>query len=126
MITAIGRVMIYVNNPRAVADFWIHKIGFVEIQQQPAPDNTVSVEIAPAKQADTSFVLFSKDMIAKYEPELTLGTPSIMLNCSNLEQTHTDLQAKGVAASEIAEMGGLKTFNFPDNEGNYFAIREVK
>lgn len=126
MIDAIGQVMLYVKDPRSVADFWVQKLGFVELEQQPAPDGTISVEIAPTKQAGTSFVLFSRDVIAKYEPELTLGTPSILLNSHDLDASHKDFAAKGVAVGEVMTMQGMRTFNFSDNEGNYFAVREVK
>lgn len=125
MIDAIGRVMLYVNNPRSVADFWVQKIGFVELNQAPAPDGTISVEIAPSKQADTTFVLFDRNVIAKYEPELTLGTPSVLLSCSDIDATHKIYASKGVAVGEIMTVQGMRTFNFPDNEGNYFAVREL-
>lgn len=126
MIDAIGRVMLYVNNPRSVADFWVQKIGFIELSQNPAPDETVSVEIAPSKQADTTFVLFDRNVIAKYEPELTLGTPSILFSCSDIEETHKAYAARGISVGEIVTIQGMRTFNFPDNEGDYFAVRELE
>lgn len=125
MIESIGRVMLYVKDPRSVANFWIDKLGFVQLDEQPAPDNTISVEVAPSKKADTSFVLFSSDVIAKYSPELTLGTPSILLSTKNINELHASLKAKGVAVGDIVDMEGMLTFNFPDNENNYFAVRQV-
>ncbi len=125
MIEAIGRVMLYVMNPRAVADFWIEKIGFIEIGEQPGPDNTVSVEIAPKAGADTTFVLFSREVIAKYEPDLTLGVPSILLSSSDLDADFAAFTAKGVTMGKLIEMQGMRTFNFADIEGNYFAVREM-
>lgn len=126
MIDAIGRVMLYVKNPREVADFWVGKVGFVEIAQQAAPDDTVSVEIAPTGRAETTFVLFSRDVIAKYEPELTLGTPSILFSSRDLEAAYAQMKAKGVTVGDLVDMQGMRTFNFADCEGNYFAVREVK
>lgn len=126
MIDGIGRIMLYIKDPRAVADFWVQKVGFVEIGQQPGPDGTVVVEIAPAKLPGTTLVLYSRDVIAKYEPELSLGTPSILLSSHNLDDTHKAMRAKGVAVGEITEAQGMRTFNFPDIEGNYFAVREVE
>lgn len=125
MIHAIGRVMLYVQDPKKAAEFWIEKMGFVKIEERPAPGRTVSIEIAPTLQADTRFVLYNKEMIAKYEPGLTLGIPSILLSCENLEETNEQLKEKGVHVGEIVVMQGVKTFNFADNEGNYFAVREA-
>ncbi|MFV0400894.1 MAG: VOC family protein [Oscillospiraceae bacterium] len=126
MIDSIGRVMLYVGDPRAVADFWTQKVGFVEIGQQPGPDGTVQVEVAPTAQADTTFVLYSREMISKYEPEMSLGIPSILFSSRNLDDTHRGLQEKGVPVGEITETGGMRSFNFSDIEGNYFAVREVR
>ncbi len=125
MIDAVGRVMLYVNNPREVADFWTQKLGFVEVDTKPGPEGTLQIEVTPTKGADTTLVLFNREVIARLEPELPLGAPSILFSCHNLEETHKTLKAKGVQVGEIGEIEGMKTFNFPDIEGNYFAVREV-
>lgn len=126
MIEAVGQVMLYVQNPRVVADFWVRQAGFVELGQQVGPEGAVVIEVAPSLQADTTLVLYSRDMVAKYEPELSLGTPSIVFSSRNLAETHRTLQANGVKTGEPTEIYGMLTFNFADNEGNYFAVREIK
>lgn len=122
MIDSIGQVMLYVKNPIAVADFWIDKIGFVVIGQAPAPGGSNSIEIAPTPQSVTHFVLFDREQIAKMDPELNLGTPSIMFNTNNVSELHKKLEAEGITVGKIIDIMGKKTFNFSDPEGNYFAV----
>ncbi len=126
MIDKFGQVMVYVKDPRAVADFWITKVGFIEKGVTPSDTGTLCVEIAPNNDSDTSLVLFDRLVVEQAEPKLSLGTPSILFSSYNLEETRTNLQNKGVNVGEIIEMQNQKTFNFSDIEGNYFAIREVK
>lgn len=58
-------------------------------------------------------------------PEMNLGTPSILMETKNILQLHNELEKNGVEVSQISDMGGMKSFHFPDPEGNHFAVREV-
>ncbi|MFJ7408568.1 MULTISPECIES: VOC family protein [unclassified Lysinibacillus] len=123
MIQQIGQVMLYVNDQDAAVAFWTEKIGFVVVA-----DNTEAemrwVEIAPTKDAQTSFVLHNKEMIAKMQPELNLETPSIMFYADNITEMYQDFQTKGIKVGDLVMMPMGRVFNFADHENNYFALVE--
>lgn len=125
MIDKFGRVMVYVENPRAVADFWIEIIGFKEIEVGNGETGVLSVEIAPNDHSDTNIVLFDRDFVAKNSPIVNLGSPSILFSTFDIQEMRRNLVEKGVQCGEIMEFGGMTTFNFSDIEGNYFAVREI-
>lgn len=125
MVNKFGKVMVYVNNPRAVADFWIHKVDFVEIQENKNDSKVISVEVSPNKDCEASIVLFDREIVAKMSPELNLGTPSILLSSFDVEGMRATLIERGVNVGEIIKMQNQKTFNFSDIEDNYFAVAEI-
>lgn len=83
-----------------------------------------SIEIAPTKEAETSFVLHNKELVGKMHPELNLGTPSLMFFTENLDQLYSNLKNKKVTVGEIVEIPSGRIFNFADSEENYFAVME--
>lgn len=82
--------------------------------------------VAPLATAEVQLVLQDKTKMEKYHPELHLGTPSIMMQSEDLDKTYEHFIENGIKANPIMEMAGMRFFNFPDNEDNYFAIKEVK
>ena len=62
----------------------------------------------------------------KCQPELNLGTPSLMFFSENLDQLYEDLSNKNITVGEIVNMPSGRVFNFADNEENYFAVMEKK
>lgn len=126
MISRFGKVMIYVNDPRAAADFWVGKIGFIEVGAEQYEGGTLSVELTPDLRSDASIVLFDRGVVEKMSPELHLGTPSILFMSPDAREMRETLMRRGVTVGETAERGGSITFNFSDPEGSYFAVQEIK
>ena len=62
----------------------------------------------------------------KCQPELNLGTPSLMFFSEKFEQLHSDLINKNVTVGEIMNMPSGRVFNFADSENNYFAVMEKR
>lgn len=124
MITKIGQIMLYVNNQDEALRFWTEKVGFSVISEDDNGQGMRWIEIAPTKDAETSFVLHNKALIAEMQPELNLNTPSLMLFTDNLDDLYKDLNEKQVTVGDIVTMPSGRVFNFADNEGNYFAVRE--
>ncbi len=81
------------------------------------------IEIAP-KGAATSIVLHSKALVAKMNPDMNLGTPSLMYFTEKFDELYCDLRNKNVKVGEIVELPTGRVFNFADNEENYFAVAE--
>ncbi|GLC90030.1 VOC family protein [Lysinibacillus piscis] len=123
MIQQIGQVMLYVNDQDAALKFWTEKIGFVVVAEQNEAGMRW-IEIAPSTEAQTSFVLHNKEVIAKMQPELNLGTPSIMFYANNIEALYQDFQTKGIKVGDLVTMPMGRVFNFADPENNYFALIE--
>ena len=124
MINKVGQIMLYVNDQDESVKFWTEKVGFTLISEQTSGQGMKWFEIAPSKDAETSIVLHNKKLIAKMEPELNLGTPSLMFYTKDLEKLHYDLSNKNINVGKIVEMPSGRVFNFSDNEQNYFAVME--
>lgn len=125
MINRFGKVMVYVYNPRKVADFWIEKIGFTEENIVENENGVFSVELKVNKPSDASIVLLDKKIVEQMSPEVDLATPSIMFSSDNIADTRNQFIDAGIAVGEIVDNGNSKTFNFADNESNYFVVEET-
>ncbi|WP_078380780.1 VOC family protein [Sutcliffiella halmapala] len=124
MINKIGQIMLYVNNQDEAVNFWTEKLGFSVISDENNGQGMRWIEIAPTKDAETSIILHNKELIAKMDSGLNLGTPSLMFFSENLEKLFNDLSSKNVTVGEIVNMPSGRVFNFADSENNYFAVME--
>lgn len=124
MFSQVGQIMLYVNNQVKAMEFWTEKLGFTVIAEENNQQGFSWIEIAPKKNAETSIILHSKDVVAKMSPELNLDTPSLMFFTDNLDQLYSDLLKNKVTVGEIVNMPTGRVFNFADNEDNYFAVME--
>ncbi|WP_042197350.1 VOC family protein [Paenibacillus camerounensis] len=124
MIKQIGQVMLYVNDQDQALRFWTEKVGFIKVSEADNGQGLRWIEIAPAAGLQTSFVLHNKQLIAEMQPELNLGTPSILLFADDLDTLYKDFQAKGITVGDLVDMPDGRVFNFADDENNYFAIMQ--
>lgn len=102
------------------------KVGFQIIAEENNGNGFCWIEIAPAKETGTSIVLHDKALIAKMQPELNLGTPSLMFFSNDLDRLYKDLSEKNVTVGQVVDLPTGRAFNFADNENNYFAVMERK
>ncbi|WP_105149911.1 VOC family protein, partial [Streptococcus suis] len=114
-----------VNNPEAAAKFWNEKVGFERVERQEQGPQ-VSYVIAPKVDSDVQFVLHDKAAVAEMHLEMFLGIPSILMASADVEKTYQEFIERGVNANPVMDLGFMKTFNFSDEEGNYYAVQEVK
>ncbi|HYG57825.1 MAG TPA: VOC family protein [Symbiobacteriaceae bacterium] len=126
MINRIGQIMLYVNDQDKAVRFWTEKAGFVVVGEDNGVQGIRWTEIAPAQGAQTSFVLHDKEVIARMEPELNLGTPSIMFYTNDLDGLYQAFQEKGITVGELVTIPTGRVFNFADDENNYFAVMEKR
>lgn len=124
MINKVGQIMLYVHDQDKAVKFWTEKLGFSIISEEVIREGIKSIEVAPSKDSETSIVLQNKGFIAKMEPEMNLGTPSLMFFTNNLNELYIELSNKNVTLGEIVTMPQGKVFNFADYEDNYFAVME--
>ncbi|WP_427107683.1 VOC family protein [Lysinibacillus xylanilyticus] len=126
MINKIGQIMLYVNNQNEAKEFWTEKVGFSVISEQDNGQGMKWIEISPTEEAETKIILHNKELIAKMQPELNLGTPSLMFFSEDIDKLYNDLLNKNVIVGEMVNMPSGRVFNFADNENNYFAVMESK
>lgn len=126
MINKLGQVMLYVNNQDDSVAFWTEKVGFHVIAEENNGQGFRWIEIAPEKDSATSIILHNKEFVAKMNPGMNLGTPSLMFFTDKFEELYSDLSNKGVKVGEIVNMPAGRVFNFADDEENYFAVMEKK
>ncbi|EHZ7830496.1 VOC family protein [Listeria monocytogenes] len=124
MIEKIGQVMLYVENQAAVRDFWVEKLDFVVVSEEVVNGEIQWIEIAPTKGVETTFVLQNKKKVAEMNPEMNLGTPSILLFGNNVADLYDEYKNKGITVGDLVDLPMGRVFNFSDNEGIYFAICE--
>lgn len=125
MINKLGQVMVYVEDQDKAVEFWTEKAGFTVIADEGSKEQGLRwIEIAPTEDAATTIVLHDKEVISKLSPELDLGTPSLMFYTDSVDQLYTDFKKRGVTTGELVNMGVGRSFNFADDEENYFAVME--
>ncbi|MDM8150593.1 VOC family protein [Priestia megaterium] len=125
MIKKVGQIMVYVNDQDQAVKFWTEKMGFQVMCEQKNEQGLRWIELAPVTGAETTIILHDKQLIAKMQPELNVGTPSLLFFTENVDELYSDLTAKGVTVGEIVSMPSGKVFNFSDREDNYFAVMET-
>jgi lactoylglutathione lyase len=123
MINILGQVMLYVTNQNEAVKFWTEKVGFV-VKLDQNNGQMRWIEIAPGNDVETTIVLHDKELISKMQPELNLGTPSLMFFSENLDKLYSELVSKNVNVGEIVKMPSGRVFNFSDSENNYYAVME--
>ncbi|MDF2911402.1 MAG: hypothetical protein K0Q56_2283 [Sporolactobacillus laevolacticus] len=126
MIHKLGQIMLYVNNQDDSLKFWTEKAGFHLVSKEDNGQGLRWFEIAPSEEAETSIVLHNKELIAKMQPELNLGTPSLLFFTEDLDALYKNFTDKKITVGNIVTMPTGRVFNFADNEGNYFAVLERK
>lgn len=124
MINKVGQIMLYVNDQDACRNFWTEKVGF-EVVSEVDMGVMRWIEIAP-KSAATTIILHNKEAVAKMNPGMNLGTPSLMFFTDSFDALYSDLKNKSVKVGDIVNLPSGRVFNFADDEDNYFAVMESK
>lgn len=121
MINKIGKIKIYVNDQEEAKKFWIEKLDFiVKFEQQVSP-SVKWIEIAPSENDMTSFILWDKNIMEDNE---VATHPYIMLQTDNIKNTYDVLKSKGVEVDELIHMAFGKKFDFKDQDGNRYVVRQ--
>ena len=116
--------MLYIEDLDEAKKFWTEKLGFVSLNDIKDPSDMRQIEIT-TKQNGASIVLIDKSIFSQMEPELNLGTPSLMFFTEDAEKLYRDFSNKKIIVGKLVTMpSGEKVFNFADDEGNYFAVME--
>jgi lactoylglutathione lyase len=119
------KVMVYVDHPEACEKFWIQDVGFVLKEEGVGPEETKTYFITTDEEASFGIRLFKKDAVARFSPEISLATPSLLFGVRDVRGMHDRLAKNGVTVTDVMTMGDMTTFSFCDLEGHYFAVKGV-
>lgn len=125
MITGFGNLMIYVHDVRAVANFWVHKLGFIELHEHEFEGEVIGVDITHNPDSDAGITLYDRAVVATMSPEVNLGAPSVLFTAPDVTEMRELLISDGVTVGDVVTHGDMTSFNFSDPEGNWFAVKEV-
>ncbi|ELK44863.1 VOC family protein [Halobacillus sp. BAB-2008] len=125
MFQKLGQVMVYVEDQDRAVDFWKEKLGF-HVRSEEKESGMRWIELVPEETSETSIVLHDKAFVQKMDPEMNLGTPSLMFFTDDLDHLYGTMQKRGVTVGDVVDMPGGRVFNFADDEGQYFAVMEQK
>ncbi len=120
MITKASTVGIYVSDQDRALDFYVNKLGFEKLIDEPMGSGARWIEVAPAG-AQTHLVLFTPP-----GQEDRIGTFSnVVFACDDMKRTHAELSGRGVQFSqEPSEQPWGIWAQFKDPDGNEFGIIE--
>ncbi|TGL68141.1 VOC family protein [Leptospira kmetyi] len=120
-----NQVMLYVNDQKRIADFWVNHFAY-KVEGREEYGETFAIILSDGRPNSTKLVLQNKAAVAAANPDMNLGTPSILLSTDeNIDALYKRLKEEKIAVGDMVNFpNGKKVFNFPDFEGNYFAIIE--
>ncbi|MBS5936843.1 VOC family protein [Clostridium sartagoforme] len=124
MIRKIGKITLYVSDQESAKRFWTEKLNFVVKFEQAMGPNMKWIEVGPSEDEFTTFVLYNKEMMKKQNPSTNVEHPSIILSTDNIDKTYEEIKNKGVKVGEIMKMPYGSMFNFFDEDGNQYLVRE--
>ncbi|MGL4337982.1 MAG: VOC family protein [Turicibacter sp.] len=126
MINKIGKITIYANNQAEAKAFFTEKLNFDVKLEQPMGPNMTWLEVGPAGDAFTTFVLYEKQIMLSHNPTANVSHPNIILSTTDIEATYTELKEKSVVVEDMMTMPYGKMFKFKDQDGNDYLVREDK
>jgi predicted enzyme related to lactoylglutathione lyase len=120
VITRASTVGIYVSDQDRALDFYIRKLGFEKLADDPIGGGARWIEVAP-QGAETHLVLFTPP-----GQEDRIGTFSnVVLSCEDIEDTYEELKSRGVEfTEEPSEQPWGMWAQFRDQDGNEFGLIE--
>lgn len=124
MIRKIGKITLYVSDQESAKKFWTEKLNFVVKFEQAMGPNMKWIEVGPSEDEFTTFVLYNKEMMKKQNPNTNVEHPSIILSTDNIDETYEEIKNNGVKVGEIMKMPYGSMFNFFDEDGNQYLVRE--
>lgn len=124
MINCIAKITVYVNNQEEAKEFWTEKMGFAVRNEYPMGPGMKWLEVAPADDNNTTFILYEKEMMKKQNPAANTSHPSIILSTMDIDKAHETMKEKEIEVTSIRKMPYGSMFTFHDQDGNAYLVRE--
>jgi lactoylglutathione lyase len=125
MINKIGKITIYVQDQEQAKDFWVNKLGFVVKGEFPMGPGATWLEVGPSEDEFTTLVIYDKALMKKQNPS-AVAHPSILFSTSDVESAYEKMKQNGVEVDDLLKMPFGTMFNFKDQDGNTYLLREDK
>jgi lactoylglutathione lyase len=125
MINKIGKITIYVQDQEQAKDFWVNKLGFVVKGEFPMGPSATWLEVGPSEDEFTTLVIYDKALMEKQNPS-AVAHPSILFSTSDVESAYEKMKQNGVEVDDLLKMPFGTMFNFKDQDGNTYLLREDK
>jgi lactoylglutathione lyase len=125
MINKIGKITIYVQDQEQAKDFWVNKLGFVVKGEFPMGPSATWLEVGPSEDEFTTLVIYDKALMEKQNPS-AVAHPSILFSTSDVESAYEQMKQNGVEVDDLLKMPFGTMFNFKDQDGNTYLLREDK
>ena len=125
MINKIGKITIYVQDQKQAKDFWVNKLGFVIKGEFPMGPGATWLEVGPSEDEFTTLVIYDKALMEKQNPS-AVAHPSILFSTSDVESAYEQMKQNGVEVDDLLKMPFGTMFNFKDQDGNTYLLREDK
>lgn len=118
MLTKIGTITVGVTNQDNALDFYVNKLGFEKIDDQPMSETERWLEIAlPGGQTHIMLGLRGQSGMN------STGMTGFVLHTDNIEETCATLKARGVTMTqELSAQPWGKWAQIVDPDGNEFGI----
>jgi predicted enzyme related to lactoylglutathione lyase len=118
MFTKIGTISVGVTDQDKALDFYVNKLGFEKIDDQPMSETERWLEVAPPG-AQTHIMLGLRGQSGGDKT----GFTGFVLHTDNIEETCATLKARGVNIShELSTEPWGKWAQFTDPDGNDFGV----
>ena len=122
MIKRIDKLTVFVSSQEEAKKFWTEKLGFVVTFEKEMAPGTNWLEVAPIGEDNTTLILYSKEMMLKQNPS-AVNHPLVMFKSDDSEKEWQQLKDNGVEVAELQKMPYGTMFDFKDNDGNSYLIR---
>ena len=119
MITKARAINIYVGDQERAVDFYVNKLGFNKLRDEPNGPDARWIEVSPPG-AESVLVLYTPPGF-----EDRIGTfANIVFDCDDIDATYEQITSRGVEFSQPpeAQPWGMKMGLFKDADGNEFVL----
>ena len=119
MITKARAINIYVKDQERAVDFYVNKLGFEKLRDEPNGPDARWIEVAPPG-AESVMILYTPPGL---ESRIG-GFSNIVFDCDDMDATYEQMHSRGVVFSQPPEVQpwGMKMAIFKDIDDNEFVL----
>jgi predicted enzyme related to lactoylglutathione lyase len=119
MFTKIGTVTVGVADQEKALDFYVNKLGFHKVDDQPMSETERWLTVAPSEGAQTVIMLGLRGQSGSNQPSVLAN----LLYTDNIEETCATLKARGVRfTQELSSEPWGRWAQITDLDGNEYGI----